>query len=719
MQKVGIRWGHKHGDYGQWELELQDTEYSFEAGLERLFIAYAVPPSSYIAWEGEQESMRGKEGDWFMRTPFYDIAQKNIDKESDLYMHLAPLVNIEGAQCLVLGRLSTLIELFIDYAEKLRTKHCLSEWAILLRQMEKDILGSETMGEVLGCLSQIEEQNDFKQKIGMETVYAHLQKEQASYTSYHSNPQGVSFANLSTVRGVPFSVVCLLGMNEGVFGKHEAMYEFDLLSESKHSKREPKETLLPFVRSQEDRLLFLELLLTVRSQLFISYVGQNPWHSAKKHLPALVVQELCEYVDHLFISHSPCFSQLLTVEHPLQSYDPLYFSKEAASTLPHSYVSSSYEMAKVWQNKKLPTPPFYKGWEPKEVSIKDSETELDLNSLFRFFGNSTRTFIQEHLGVRFPYSQLQEQVWNSEESHELGYLECWQLIDGILIKALLSKNEEQGEEMPVHLQQKIKAKLLAIPGAWGELWQKDYWQQAKDFVQRLHDIIGEEYEELNAPFSIACSHKHYVRGHWGMYDAYSNSKQALILFRYSKNKAEQLLRAWILHLLWQLSQFDNNDSKKNTSQNIVRTYLINRDTAYMFCFSNRGQNEEQDISQVEKLCRQYLMDLLKIYENAISGPQLVPFFCENSYAYANAIFKNKKPEEAWRAAVSIMNKNFQQSSWGEDEYYALCMRNNDFFSYSEREMKLQKNNFKQTMRREFAIISEQVFQPLLSYSQAL
>jgi exodeoxyribonuclease V gamma subunit len=68
-------------------------------------------------------------------------------------------------------------------------------------------------------------------------------------------------------RGIPFKVICFLGLDNDVFPRKDRFMGFDLLGEKYlMGDRNKKET---------DKYLFLDTILSAREKLYLSYTGQN------------------------------------------------------------------------------------------------------------------------------------------------------------------------------------------------------------------------------------------------------------------------------------------------------------------------------------------------------------------------------------------------------------------------------------------------------------
>lgn len=84
------------------------------------------------------------------------------------------------------------------------------------------------------------------------------------------------------MRSIPFKVVCLLGMNDGVYPRQLAPLGFDLMSQK--PKRGDRS------RRDDDRYLFLEALISAQQKLYISYIGRSIQDNSER-FPSVLVQE--------------------------------------------------------------------------------------------------------------------------------------------------------------------------------------------------------------------------------------------------------------------------------------------------------------------------------------------------------------------------------------------------------------------------------------------
>ncbi|MGA1847082.1 exodeoxyribonuclease V subunit gamma [Deferribacter abyssi] len=134
---------------------------------------------------------------------------------------------------------------------------------------------------------------------------------------------GITFCELVPLRSIPFKVICLIGMNDENFPRKTSKLLFNEMElKPKRGDRSSK---------LNDRLLFLESILSAKKYLYISFIGKD-MKKNKQINPSIVVSELLD-----FLSFNP-------IEHPLHSFSPLYFSENRDELV--NYNPEDFEAAK-------------------------------------------------------------------------------------------------------------------------------------------------------------------------------------------------------------------------------------------------------------------------------------------------------------------------------------------------------------------------------------
>ena len=131
---------------------------------------------------------------------------------------------------------------------------------------------------------------------------------------------GVTFCGMRPMRSLPFAVIAVLGLNDGVFPRVDRPAEFDLMRRD-WRPGDPR-------KGDEDRYLFLETLLCARRRLYLSYVGRDLRGNAERQ-PSVLLRELLDAVDRRYQlapgpdgTEAPPLSRAITRVAPMQPFSP-------------------------------------------------------------------------------------------------------------------------------------------------------------------------------------------------------------------------------------------------------------------------------------------------------------------------------------------------------------------------------------------------------------
>ncbi len=126
----------------------------------------------------------------------------------------------------------------------------------------------------------------------------------------------VTFCQMAPMRSIPFPVICLLGMNDNDFPRHDRPLSFDLTTKERR--------LGDRSRRADDRYLFLETIISSRRNLYISYIGMSDQDS-RQLPPSVLVSELMDHLTRrLRLTAEEATRRFITF-HPLQPFSKRYF----------------------------------------------------------------------------------------------------------------------------------------------------------------------------------------------------------------------------------------------------------------------------------------------------------------------------------------------------------------------------------------------------------
>jgi exodeoxyribonuclease V gamma subunit len=136
----------------------------------------------------------------------------------------------------------------------------------------------------------------------------------------------VTFSALPALRSLPYRVVCVIGLDQGGFPGSDRPAEFDLMGVRPQAGDRQ--------RRLDDRNLFLDLILSARDALHLSYVGRSV-RDGSVLPPSVLVDELLDALAAACASTAGDPGALvearkrLTVVHPLQAFAADYFIASA------------------------------------------------------------------------------------------------------------------------------------------------------------------------------------------------------------------------------------------------------------------------------------------------------------------------------------------------------------------------------------------------------
>ena len=197
----------------------------------------------------------------------------------------------------------------------------------------------------------------------------------------------LTVCTLVPMRSVPHRVVCVLGLDDGVFPRGASRNGDDiLLAEPVIGDRDPR---------SEDRQMLLDALLAAREQLIVTYTGNDECTNAVRP-PAVVVGELLDTIEATARCEdgTSARGRALT-RHPLQPFDERNFLAGALLTgKPWSFDPVALEGAEALRGERSKPAPLL-----IEPLPETSETVLALVDLIAFVQRPVRAFLAQRLGI--------------------------------------------------------------------------------------------------------------------------------------------------------------------------------------------------------------------------------------------------------------------------------------------------------------------------------
>ena len=193
----------------------------------------------------------------------------------------------------------------------------------------------------------------------------------------------LTICTLVPMRSVPHRVVCLLGLDDGVFPRRGPRDGDDLLLEDPHvGERDAR---------AEDRQQLLDALLAARDTLIVTFTG-NDERTNLPQPPAVPVGELLDVVGRTVTGGD---AERVLVRHPLQPFDPRNFVPgELIPARAWSFDRVGLDGARALEADRVEPGPFLPGPLPAlDTGI------VELEDLLAFVAHPVRAFLRRRLGV--------------------------------------------------------------------------------------------------------------------------------------------------------------------------------------------------------------------------------------------------------------------------------------------------------------------------------
>ncbi|KGA35836.1 exonuclease V subunit gamma [Pectobacterium brasiliense] len=445
----GVRWGLD--DDNVRDLMLPPTgQHTWRFGLTRMLLGYA---------------MDSQVGDWQGVLPY--------DESSGLIAELA-------------GQLAELLMQIHHWRQRLSQPRVLVDWLPLCRELIETFFDADS--ETEAALALVEKQ--WQYVIGMGTMAHYPQQVPISRLrdelsrrldqerlSQRFLAGSINFCTLMPMRSIPFKVVCLLGMNDGVYPRTLPPLGFDLMG--RKIKRGDRS------RRDDDRYLFLEALLSAQHKLYISYIGRSIQDNTRRY-PSVLVSELTEYIAQSYVLPGDetldiDSSAERVVKHLCREHSRMPFDADNFLSAPQPLSFAAEWLAAA--NRKGEAQPDF---DREALSERTTDRDVSLDDLKRFYRHPVRAFFQLRLGVSF---MLHSDELLDEEPFVVDSLNRYQL-NSELLNTLINEGDTE------KLYRRARAAGGLPYGAFGEI----YWQEQQ---QEMAQLAARVRDELTLSLSVS------------------------------------------------------------------------------------------------------------------------------------------------------------------------------------------------------------------------
>ncbi|TAK63192.1 exodeoxyribonuclease V subunit gamma [Methylobacter sp.] len=623
VQDTHVRWG-KSAEHKQ-ELGLPElSENTWQAALDRLLMGYAV------------------------------------GSDQDFVLGILPYKDIEGSPALALGGLCDFMQLLFKAGKDLKQAKTLKNWSAQLYYYADQLLSAaepaerQQLNELLAELSD-ELPAVHNDAVELQVIVAWLEGMVAERKSSNGFLRGqLTFCSMLPMRSIPFKVIALLGMNDGEFPKIDRHPTFDLLARNfRKGDRSHR---------ADDRYQFLEILLSARQQLIMTYIGQSISHNDAIP-PSVVISELLEVLkygsdqvaDLASAKPSPegegwvRGNQNITTRHPLQPFSRRYFDGtpnlfsfseadcETATALADRDSKPSSATVNLWWQKEL----------AKEAEDARIIEVIELGELFSFFQHPQRYFLRRQMDLRFSGIEADTE---EREPFSIAMLDGYAIYHEWIREALNDK--------PISVK-KLQAQGRWLAGVPGELEFERQQKTINQFVELIKaKNLGTLLDDL--PIDITINSCRLVGK---LSNLYQNGS---LLYRYANLKGKDFICALLHHAVI-------NQVQKQTALSTPGNYPpvgimpLATDTTPKEAIAGLQStfllSADEDLSLLpEHYQPDHLMSLINIYRLGREQPDA--FFVEPAFAYIKQAHKlaasSRASKSALDAAIEQLTKAIEQ-----------------------------------------------------------
>ncbi len=492
IYESGIRWGLDNDNVRDLDLPVTG-QHTWHFGITRMLLGYA---------------MDSKDGDWNGILPY--------DASSGLDAELA-------------GKLADIMNNFSYWRQFLSKMRPLEEWLPLCQHLINAFFVQDKENQV--ALTLIKQQWQQIINFGLTARYTtkisfsvlrddlveHLDQ---TRISQHFMACKINFCTLMPMRSIPFKIICLLGMNDGVYPQIQPTLRLNLMAQQPQCGDRN--------RRDDDLYLFLEAILAAQQKLYISFIGRAIQDNRERY-PSVLVTELLEYLAHSYCLPGDEYldtdsSAKRMTEYLLNWHARMPFSAE--NFIPGTHQQS---YAAEWLPAASRFSTAYKHF--RQPLLPVNQQKISLDELRRFYNHPIRAFFQVRLGIRF---NLEAKRLPNEEPFSLDNRGSYNVNKQLLNTLIEDRNLS-------YLFQKIRANGELPFGAFGEI----YWKKQQEEMYLLAAKVRAEYNTYNSiEIDINIDGIHIIG--W-LHQVQDNG---LLRWRSSRLSAVDGLLLWLEHLLY-------------------------------------------------------------------------------------------------------------------------------------------------------------------------
>lgn len=432
---------------------------------------------------------------------------------------------------------------------------------------------------------------------------------------------GITFSSLVQMHSIPAKVICMIGMDDGVFPASKIGVQFDLITKYPHKGDR--------VQRRNDRQIFLETMLAAGQSIYFSYTGQSN-RKEVEFPPSVVLRELIDYITDKY----KIDIDEVTQKHRLHAFSPQYFGTDKDRKL-FSFSSTSRKVAQQLLKPESKEKQFIGQSLPEP---DDAFRQLTVGNFISFFQYPARFLLQQRLGI---YLRQETVLDEDREAFDLNALARYSIGQELLDRYLSDKNLESYRPL-IFAQDRL-------PENWpGEQAFAKEAEEVTQFGRHIKQRFNQKKLEATE-LDIQIDDFHI----FGRLDQIYEEEQ--LLYRFGKMRPKDVIELWIKHLLFQLGKPDSHSG-------ISSLYT-------------RGKKKPMAFYQLSPVtnAHEILHDLLRLYWAGLQGNTM--FFPNISFAYTHeVIFKDGEEGDGIKNAQKEWVDSYRNyPKEGDDPYNKRLM----------------------------------------------
>jgi exodeoxyribonuclease V gamma subunit len=617
---AAIRWGID-GDHRE-ELGLpNNNEHTWRAGLDRLLLGFALPCS-----------LGG-------RLPLYGDQQ------------VLPVDEVESGSSELLSRFICYAEQLFTWRERFKKSYSVSEWQQLLRNLLVEFFDVDALEEgikqqllqVIERLGDNAKQAASQSQLDVKTIRCILEDNYNHIGRSGRLSGAVSFTGLSTLAGLPYKVVCMLGMDYDKWPKRSNELGFNLMA--KDEKR-----MSDRCDSDLQRFQTLQLLLSAKQSVYISYTGQDI--KSGEHRPeSVLVAELLNVADQAGIPIS-------RYRHGMHPFSLSNFQHGLLQSHSSQWLQTAEKIGRGDKTFSALS---------QQVIGTQIPSAINLDDLIRFFANPQKAFLKNALSI---YMRDQAEEWDNSEPFALANFTDRSVRECILSNKLakIGGNEQDSEITDGEGFALNKSSGLLPHGEYGKLLH----DRELSAVEAILDYapLGFVGNELEFPYQQITLNLEADR-------ELSNIPKLLNTIQQIEmgGKIKHASSRGIQHLLVD----DLYDYKKiafwleHLFMCCCQPERVKPITHVIYCGKNQAVKEW--FLKAPTNSENILATWVEAYLQGLSYP--LPFFAKTSGAYAGSFEKHQELDKALGAAKKVWRDGFNHPGQGSKPHNDFLFRDEE------------------------------------------